>query len=59
VGVPKKRMSAQKRDQRRANWKFQPVAVVQCPKCKEPRAPHQVCASCGHYDGRQVVAARE
>ena len=59
MGVPKKRMSAQKRDQRRANWKFTPVAVVECPKCKEPKAPHQVCPSCGTYADRQVVSAKE
>lgn len=58
MGVPKKRMSAQKRDQRRANWKFTPVAVATCPKCNEPKAPHQVCPACGQYNGRQVTAAK-
>jgi len=58
VGVPKKRTSAQKRDQRRANWKFSPAAVVECPKCHEPKAPHQVCPSCGHYKDREVVSAK-
>jgi large subunit ribosomal protein L32 len=51
-------MSAQKRDQRRANWKFTPVAVATCPKCNEPKAPHQVCPACGQYNGRQVTAAK-
>ncbi len=55
MGVPKKRMSAQKRDQRRANWKLTPVAVSECSQCHEPKAPHQVCPSCGAYSGRTVV----
>ena len=58
MGVPKKRMSAQKRDQRRANWKFTAVAVATCSKCNEPKAPHSVCPACGHYNNRKVTEAR-
>lgn len=52
MGVPKKRTSAQKRDQRRANWKFTAAPVVACSNCSEAKAPHQICPACGFYDGR-------
>jgi large subunit ribosomal protein L32 len=59
VGVPKKRTSAQKRDQRRANWKITAPNVTRCPKCQEPVMSHRVCPSCGTYKTRQVVEVQE
>lgn len=56
MGLPKKRTSKQKRDQRRANWKLTPVNVTRCPKCEEPALSHRICPSCGTYRGRQVIA---
>jgi large subunit ribosomal protein L32 len=29
----------------------------ECPNCGELKRPHHVCASCGHYDAREVVAS--
>jgi large subunit ribosomal protein L32 len=57
MGVPKKRMSKGKRDQRRAaNSKLRhAVQVIHCPKCKEPVLPHRACAACGFYAGREVL----
>lgn len=59
MGLPKKRTSKQKRDQRRANWKLTPVNVSKCPQCQAPAVPHRVCAACGTYKGKQIVAAAE
>jgi large subunit ribosomal protein L32 len=59
VGVPKKRTSKQKRDQRRANWKVSAPNVIRCPKCQEPVMPHRACPSCGTYRDRQVVEVGE
>jgi large subunit ribosomal protein L32 len=28
----------------------------ECANCGELKRPHHVCPSCGHYDGREVVA---
>jgi large subunit ribosomal protein L32 len=27
-----------------------------CPQCHEAKEPHRVCAKCGYYKGREVVA---
>ncbi len=59
MGLPKKRTSKQKRDQRRANWKLTATNVIRCPKCQEPVLPHRVCPGCGTYRDRQVVAVKE
>ena len=36
-----------------------PSAVQTCPNCSAPRIPHRVCAACGFYNGKQVVAAKQ
>ena len=59
MGVPKKRTSRQKRDQRRAGWKASAPNVTLCPNCQEPKLPHHACPKCGYYKGRQVIEAGE
>jgi len=60
VAVPKRRTSRAKRDQRRANHdKVTAPNVTYCTNCGEPSRSHRVCSSCGHYGGRQVMAAKE
>ncbi len=58
MGVPKKRTSSQKRDQRRANWKITAPNVSACPSCGEPVLSHHVCPACGKYGERQVVETK-
>ena len=53
MGVPKKRTSRQKRDQRRAHWKASAPNVGTCPNCGEPVLPHHV------VDGVRKVLAGE
>lgn len=55
MGVPKKRTSSQKRDQRRAHWKLTAPNVSLCPTCSEPILPHRVCLACGSYGGKKVI----
>jgi large subunit ribosomal protein L32 len=44
---------------RRANHdKVVPPNVGTCPKCGETTLPHRVCAACGYYKGRRVVAGK-
>lgn len=59
MAVPKKKVSKSKRDQRRSHDSLSAVAYVECSNCGEFKRPHHVCASCGHYDGREVAAVSE
>ncbi|MDA8231296.1 MAG: 50S ribosomal protein L32 [Magnetospirillum sp.] len=59
MAVPKKKTSKSRRDMRRAHHALKPVSAAECPNCGEMKRPHHVCASCGHYDGREVVAQVE
>lgn len=57
MAVPKKRTSKSRKGMRRAHDFLIPTAAVdQCPNCAELKLRHRVCAACGHYRGRQVLA---
>jgi large subunit ribosomal protein L32 len=56
MAVPKKKTSKSRRDMRRSHDAIQAGAYNECPNCGELKRPHHVCGSCGHYDGREVVA---
>jgi large subunit ribosomal protein L32 len=57
MAVPKRKVSKARRDKRRSNvWKMSAPELVRCPQCGEYKRPHRVCASCGYYDGKQVIA---
>ena len=56
MAVPKKRMSKAKTRTRRAHDAAVAANLSECPQCGEPKEPHRVCGSCGHYRGRQVFA---
>jgi len=42
---------------RRSHHALVAVAHTECGNCGELKRPHHVCSHCGHYDGREVVAA--
>ena len=54
---PKRKNSKSRRDKRRANWKLTVPGLVECPQCHALKMPHRVCAECGFYKGKSVVAA--
>ena len=53
MAVPKSKVSKQRRDKRRANWKLAAPAVTTCPKCGAYRLPHRMCKSCMSYNGHE------
>ena len=55
MAVPKKKISKSRRGMRRAHQALSAVASVECPNCGEPKLAHHICASCGHYDQREVI----
>ncbi|WP_425405121.1 50S ribosomal protein L32 [Hwanghaeella sp.] len=57
MAVPKRKVSRSRRDMRRAHDSLKSAAHAECPNCGELKRPHHVCASCGHYDNREVVEA--
>ncbi len=57
MAVPKKKVSRSRRDMRRSHHALRVVASVECKNCGELTRPHHVCPSCGHYSGREVIAA--
>jgi ribosomal protein L32 len=59
VPLPKKKLSKGRRDRRRAHDALTSINLVQCSNCGEMRLPHTVCPSCGHYQGREVIAVEK
>jgi len=42
---------------RRSHDALRTEAHADCSNCGELKRPHHLCSHCGHYDGREVVAA--
>ena len=56
MAVPKKKTSKSRRNMRRSHHALKPATYTECSNCGEMKRPHHVCAACGYYDGREVVA---
>lgn len=56
MAVPKKKTSPSRRRMRRAHHALTAVQSQECPNCGARKLSHHVCASCGQYKGRQVIA---
>ena len=59
MAVPKRRTSHSKTRMGRAHHAIKPPAMALCDHCQQVRLPHRVCAHCGWYKGRQVVAVKD
>jgi len=44
---------------RRSHHALTATAFHECPNCGELKLPHNLCPSCGHYNGREVVQPKE
>ncbi|MDA2813489.1 50S ribosomal protein L32 [Nocardiopsis sp. RSe5-2] len=55
MAVPKRKMSRANTRMRRSQWKAKRPSLVNCPRCRDPKVPHQACPTCGTYNNRQVV----
>ncbi|GGH56311.1 50S ribosomal protein L32 [Frigidibacter albus] len=56
MAVPQNRVTRSRRNMRRAHDALVAANPAECPSCGELKRPHHVCASCGTYDSREVVA---
>jgi len=59
MGVPKRKTSRSRRNNRRSHDGLDTPAVSVCPKCKETKLPHRICPACGTYKGRVVLEEQE
>jgi len=55
VALPKRRHSRTRQAKRRTHWKPLKTTTTRCANCEAPKRPHRVCASCGHYGGREIT----
>ena len=55
MAVPKKRVSKQRKRKRRTHYKAEPVHTNTCQNCGDPKLPHRVCPTCGHYRDEAVL----
>ncbi|MBN1690157.1 MAG: 50S ribosomal protein L32 [Dehalococcoidia bacterium] len=53
--LPKKKYPKARQGKRRSHLAKSPAAIIECSRCHSPKLPHQVCPSCGTYDGREVI----
>lgn len=56
---PYRKHSPRRRDSRRSkNWTVHMVGTSGCKNCGSIHEPHTVCAHCGFYGGKLIVAAK-
>ncbi len=55
MAVPKKHKTRSGRNQRRAHDFLSKSHLSVCKNCTFPVRPHEVCANCGYYKGKQVI----
>ena len=59
MALPKGKVSKARGRSRRANWKLELPAIVECKQCHQMKLAHHVCKHCGYYDGKQIVNMEE
>jgi large subunit ribosomal protein L32 len=55
MAVPKKHKTRSGRNQRRSHDSLTGSHLATCKNCNFPVRPHEVCANCGFYKGKQVI----
>ena len=58
MGVPKRKTSKQRRNQRSSTRGIIPGPVMACLTCQAPVTPHQICKTCGYYKGRKIIQTK-
>ena len=53
--LPKRKISKQRRNNRRSHDSLKAPALSTCPTCKKQKLAHRVCPECGTYKGTQVI----
>lgn len=58
MATPRSKKSKSARNMRRSHLALKANAVMECPNCGEIKRPHNVCPSCGSYNGKEIVAQK-
>jgi large subunit ribosomal protein L32 len=58
MAVPRNRMSNARKNSKRAHHAKKPRNAAVCPNCQAAKLHHMICASCGAY-GERIVIAKE
>jgi len=58
MSVPKKRRTRGSKKRRASHFGLKKAKTINCPKCKHPKLPHQVCAFCGSYKSNDVLKSK-
>jgi large subunit ribosomal protein L32 len=56
--LPKRKYAKARQGERRQHLQLDPIAMTECPNCRQMRRPHRACPHCGFYRGRQIVEVR-
>ncbi len=58
MASPKSKISRSRRGMRRSHNALNKPTIHECKNCGSVVKPHNVCTSCGYYDGKEVVSAK-
>lgn len=58
MGLPGHRRTSSHKRRRASHFALKVTNLTLCSHCKQPLIPHQACANCGYYRGRQVIKVK-
>ncbi|MBI2099278.1 50S ribosomal protein L32 [Candidatus Uhrbacteria bacterium] len=59
MGLPGHRRTSSHKRRRASHFALRKLNLAVCEKCKKAILPHNACAFCGTYQGRQVLKIKE
>ena len=59
MAVPKRRTSKSRKGHRRSHDGLEVPHLVRCSRCNAVIERHTICAECGYYKGKPVIAIDE
>ncbi|MBC6407233.1 MAG: 50S ribosomal protein L32 [Rhodobacteraceae bacterium] len=59
MAVQQNKVSRARRNKRRAHNALAAANPSECKNCGELKRPHNVCPSCGYYNGREIAPQRQ
>jgi len=57
--LPKRRWSTRRQGKKRAGFSVASKSIAVCKNCGKEKVSHQVCPSCGFYNGEQIITLKK